>query len=101
MHDWDKGSSLLAENTWTANIFLDELQLFVLEETDDSEQKEEGATLFKQDSASPLFNIEVRNVLFAIFPNRWVGTGGTTAWLPRSPEFLSVGTFCGAYKVFP
>lgn len=76
------------------------LQLFVLEETDDSEQKE-GAILFKQDSDSPLFRHELRNVLIAGFPNRWIGTGGTTTWLPRSPEFLSVGSFCGVYKVPP
>jgi hypothetical protein len=44
---------LLAESTCTANVFLDVLQLFVLEETDDPEQKEEGAIFFKQDSASP------------------------------------------------
>jgi len=33
---------LLAENTCTANVFLDALQLFVLEETDDSEQKKKA-----------------------------------------------------------
>lgn len=53
-----------------ASIFLDALQLFVLEETDDSEQKEYGAILFKQESASPLFRHELGNVLFVGFPNR-------------------------------
>jgi hypothetical protein len=69
---------LLAESTCTANVFLDALPFFVLEETDDPEQKEEGAILFKQDSASPFFSHEIRNVLIARFPNRWIGTGGTT-----------------------
>jgi hypothetical protein len=39
MHDWDKGPSLHAADICTANVFLDALQLFVLEKTDDSEQK--------------------------------------------------------------
>jgi hypothetical protein len=92
---------LLAENTCTANVYLDALQLFVLEETDDCEQKEEGAILFKQDSASALCKHVLRNVLFVGFPNRWTGTGGTTTWLPRSPDFLSMGSFCWGYKESP
>ena len=98
MYDWDKGSSLIAENNCTANVFLDVLDFFVLEETDDSEQKEEWEILFKKDSASPLFSHEVRIVLIVGFPNLWIGTGGTTAWLPWSPDFLSVGSFCGVHK---
>jgi hypothetical protein len=47
MHVWDKGSSLFAENNCTAKVFLDTLQLFFSEETDDSEQKEKYAILFK------------------------------------------------------
>jgi hypothetical protein len=50
------------ENTGTPNVFLDALPLFVLEETDNSCQQEEGPVLFKQDSASLLLSHEVRNV---------------------------------------
>jgi len=61
--------------------------------------KKKGVILFKKDSASPLFRHELQNVLIVGFLNRLNGTGGTTTWLPRSPDFLSVGSFCGVYKV--
>ena len=64
-------------------------------QTDGTEkEEEEGENLFQQDSAPPNFGHELRNALNVRFPNQWIGTGGPTPWLPRSPS-LSLGSFCG------
>ena len=40
-----------------------------------------------QHDGAPLhFSVDVRNHLNAVFPGRWIGRGGLTAWLARSPD---------------
>jgi hypothetical protein len=58
---------LLAGNICPANIFLDALQLFVLEETDDSEQREEGAILLNKTVLHPFSAIKSKLLIIGSF----------------------------------
>ena len=54
-------------------------------QTDGSELEREN--LFQQ-VAPPNFVHELRNALNVRFPNQWTETGGSTPWLPSSPDLL-------------
>ena len=59
--------------------------------------------IFEQDGAPPHLGSHVRRFLDAIFPNRWIGRAGPTAWPPRSPDITPLDFFLWGYvknKVF-
>jgi hypothetical protein len=41
---------------------------------------------FMHDGDPPHFSITVREFLDNMYPVRWIGRGGSTAWPPRSPD---------------
>jgi hypothetical protein len=49
--------------------------------------------IFEQDGAPPQFHRNVTMFLDEKFPGRWVGRGGPTAWLPRSPDLTPLDFF--------
>lgn len=42
--------------------------------------------IFQHDGAPAHFSREVRNILDARFPERWMGRNGPITWPPRSPD---------------
>lgn len=48
---------------------------------------------FQQDGASAHFARLVRQYLNIVFPNRWIGRGGTIAWPARSPDLTPLDFF--------
>ena len=51
------------------------------------------AMYFMHDGAPAHFSHIVREHLNECFPNRWVGKGGPTPWLPRSPDLNPLDFF--------
>ncbi|GBM81172.1 hypothetical protein AVEN_205875-1 [Araneus ventricosus] len=51
---------------------------------------------FQHDGAPPHFSLDVRSVLDAKFPRRWISRGGPTHWTTRSPDLSSLYFSCGA-----
>ena len=50
------------------------------------------------DGAPPHWGLDVRAVLNAEFPGRWIGRGGPTPWPPRSPDLTPLDFFLGFIK---
>ena len=45
-----------------------------------------SCAIFQEDKAPPHFSRDVRQYFDKIFPNRWIGKGGSIRWAPRSPD---------------
>lgn len=59
--------------------------------------------IFQQDGAPAHWALLVRTYLDLVFPNRWIGRGGPTAWPPRSPDLTPLDFFLWGFlkdKVF-
>lgn len=52
---------------------------------------------FQQDGAPPHYQINVRQYLNRIFPNRWIGRRGSMEWPARSPDLTSLDFFLWGY----
>jgi hypothetical protein len=53
------------------------------------------------DCAQAYFRRAVRDVLYCICHGRWIGTGGPSAWPPRSPDFNPLDLYqCGHLKSY-
>jgi hypothetical protein len=78
MHDCVLWNMFVAVNTITANIYLDMIHWFVLEQSDGTEQGDKGKMLFQQGGALHHFNHKVRKALNVRFPDRWNGRGEPT-----------------------
>lgn len=48
---------------------------------------------YQQDEAPAHFRIDVRATLNNMFPNKWIGRGGPTAWPARSPDLTPLDFF--------
>ena len=48
---------------------------------------------FQHDGAPPHFDLDVREYLNNVFPNRWIGRGGPVQWPPRSPDLTPMDLF--------
>lgn len=76
----------------TANSYLDLLQnriipnLINLFHDQDNDQILRDDIWFQQDGAPAHFGRYVRDYLGEIFPERWIGRGGSIEWPPRSPD---------------
>ena len=51
------------------------------------------AIIFQQDGAPVPFVRDVREFLDQNFLNRWIGTGGSIRWAPRSPDLTPLEFF--------
>lgn len=52
---------------------------------------------FQQDGAPPHYQINVRQYLNQIFPNRWIGRRGSIEWPARSPDLTPLDFFLWGY----
>lgn len=52
---------------------------------------------FQQDGAPPHYQINVRQYLNEIFPNRWIGRRGSMEWPARSPDLTPLDFFLWGY----
>lgn len=52
---------------------------------------------FQQDGAPPHYQINVRQYLNRVFPNRWIGRRGSMEWPARSPDLTSLDFFLWGY----
>lgn len=52
---------------------------------------------FQQDGAPPHYQINVRQYLNQIFPNRWIGRRGSIEWPARSPDLSLLDYFLWGY----
>ncbi|GBM71854.1 hypothetical protein AVEN_229352-1 [Araneus ventricosus] len=52
---------------------------------------------FQHDGAPTHFSLDVRSALDAKFPRRWIGRGGPTHWLARSPDLSCLDFFVWGY----
>jgi len=48
---------------------------------------------FQQDDVPPHYARSSRDALNIIYPNRWIGRGSLTLWLPRSPDINPLNFF--------
>ena len=53
--------------------------------------------IFQHDGAPPHFSRQVRNILNARFPDRWMGRGGPIIWPARSPDLNVLDYFLWGY----
>lgn len=53
---------------------------------------------FQHDGAPPHSTVAVTRFLNNLFPNRWIGRLGPTAWPPRSPDLSLEDFFVGTFK---
>lgn len=52
---------------------------------------------FQQDGAPAHFSLTVRNYLNNVFPQRWIGRGGSIHWPARSPDLTPLDFFLWGY----
>ncbi|MCQ7131119.1 DUF4817 domain-containing protein [Salmonella enterica] len=87
------GPFFFAEQTITANVYLDMLTEFVIPQLDGIQDR----VILQQDGAPPHWGLAVRAYLDEQFPNRWIGRDGPILWPPRSPDITPLDFFLWGY----
>lgn len=93
LHNTVIGPFFFSENSVTADIYLDMLQLFVIPQLSDLQPN----VIFQQDGAPPHWGLCVRDFLNETFPDRWIGRDGPTPWPPRTPDITPLDFFLWGY----
>ena len=91
-HSQIVGPYFFEEPTVTGANYLEMLQTYAIPQLNRIPH-----LVFQQDGAAPHWSRAVRAYLDDAFPDNWIGRGGPTAWLARSPDFTPCDFFLWGY----
>jgi hypothetical protein len=98
LHGRVAGLFFSVDRTITAEIYL-ELSEYFFRQVDDNERQNATGAVYQQAGARLHFTLHVCLVCKARLPSQWTGSGGSTAWPPRSTDLTPLDSFmCGTRK---
>jgi hypothetical protein len=77
------------ENTINGQVYLDMLENFFFPQSEENDLA--NTKIFQQDCSPLHFSRHGMNVLSATFAGRWIGSGDSILWPPRSPDLTLLG----------
>lgn len=97
LHDRIIGPFFFHEPTVRWENYLDMLEYYAVPQMLQAQEEWGYEITFQQDGAPPHWALEVRQYLNHVFPGRWLGRNGPTAWAPRSPDLTPPDFFLWGY----